>query len=547
MKKNINAFTIVELIVVIAVIGILATISVMGFERYQINARDAQRTSSVIVIAAALEKFYDLHGEYPSCSVIIGTNSPLAKVDERALIAPQADDGVTNSVSCANLTGANGEGDYYAFVGDSSAACVNGQVCLQWTLKYHDEKTGTIASIFSRRQVNLATSEAPVLTAAAAGYSRVDLAWSAVTNAGSYSVQYATNSAFSTGLVVKPSSTTSLSITGLTTGTTYYFRVQGVNGQSTGNWSNIKSIIVNFTNIAWTERTAPGLDYWTSAASSADGNKLIAGTTYYGGYLHTSTDAGATWTVRSSAGNLGWGSAASSSDGAKLTAAPNNGYIYTSNDSGATWTARTAAGSRQWWGLASSTDGTKLTASVAFGGYIYTSNDSGATWTEHSSVGARDWRSVSSSADGTKLTGVSADGYIYTSTNSGATWTARTVAGSLPWWFVRSSSDGTKLIASATVNNYIYISTNSGVTWTAATGAGSRNWRQVATSADGTKLAAGTWGGYIYTSIDSGATWTAQTAAGSRFWMVLDSSADGSKLFSGVSSKGYLYNGVYGP
>ena len=298
MKKNINAFTLVELIVVIAIIGVLATISVMGFERYQINARDAQRTSSATVIAAELEKFYDLHGEYPSCSVITGTNSPLAKVDERALIAPQADNGVTNSVSCADLTGADNEGDYYAFVGDNSSACVNGQVCLQWTLKYHDEKTGTIASISSRRQANLAMSGAPVLTASAAGYSQVNLSWSALGDAASYSVQYATNSAFSAGLGTKPSSTTSLSITGLDSGKTYYFRVQAVNGQSSGNWSATKSATTAIGSPSGSPTVlAAIISSSTARGTAGSAGSCLAGTTmtYQIRYHSTNVAADGSW------------------------------------------------------------------------------------------------------------------------------------------------------------------------------------------------------------------------------------------------------------
>jgi prepilin-type N-terminal cleavage/methylation domain-containing protein len=67
MKRS-RGFTIVELLVVIAVIGILTTISVVGYNRYQANSRDTQRAAKVTAIAEALEKYYDQHGEYPGCS-----------------------------------------------------------------------------------------------------------------------------------------------------------------------------------------------------------------------------------------------------------------------------------------------------------------------------------------------------------------------------------------------------------------------------------------------------------------------------------------------
>jgi prepilin-type N-terminal cleavage/methylation domain-containing protein len=540
MKKNINAFTLVELVVVIAVIGILAAISIMGLSRYQEIGRDAQRSSSATVIAVALEKYHDSHGEYPSCSAISSTTSPLTELDERVLIAPQADAGVTNSITCADLTGANGEGDYYAFIGDSSPACVNGQSCLQWTLKYHEEKTNTIASIFSRRQVNLAASPAPVLNAAATGYSQVDLTWSANTDAGSYSVQYATNSAFSAGLVVQSSSATSLSITGLTSGTTYYFRVQAVNGQSKSNWSNIKSLTVNFTTLTWKQNTGSGSRNFYGATLSDSGTKMAV--TNYNGYIYTSTDSGVTWTEQTSSGIRSWYSIASSADGTKLAAAAATKYttpteasaVYLSANSGATWTKSAAPGEST--SVAISADGTKVAAA---GSSIYASIDSGATWTDRSPNTSGGWSSINSSPNGAILSAKQGNN-IYISTNSGATWVIRAAFSSR----FAISADGTKLVT-ATDGGYIYTSTNSGANWTERTAAGSRNWRTFASSSDGSKLVAlDNSPGYIYTSIDSGATWVAQTTTGSTYRQGVDSTPDGSKIIIGPSS-GYIYTGVY--
>jgi len=66
MKKSTSGFTIVELLIVIVVIAILATISVVAFNGVQMRARDAKRASDIATIAKALEAYYAVNGRYPA-------------------------------------------------------------------------------------------------------------------------------------------------------------------------------------------------------------------------------------------------------------------------------------------------------------------------------------------------------------------------------------------------------------------------------------------------------------------------------------------------
>ncbi len=63
MKKG---FTLVELLVVMAIMGILATLLVGGFQTAQFRGRDAQRKSDLKQLANSLELFYNDYGFYPS-------------------------------------------------------------------------------------------------------------------------------------------------------------------------------------------------------------------------------------------------------------------------------------------------------------------------------------------------------------------------------------------------------------------------------------------------------------------------------------------------
>ena len=65
MKKG---FTLVELLVVMAIIAILATVIIGGFRSSQMRGRDAQRKSDLKQIANALEIFFADYGKYPPAS-----------------------------------------------------------------------------------------------------------------------------------------------------------------------------------------------------------------------------------------------------------------------------------------------------------------------------------------------------------------------------------------------------------------------------------------------------------------------------------------------
>lgn len=65
MNKNINGFTVVELLVVIVVIGILAGITIISYSQIRINALSSQRASDMEKITKALEMYRVKNGAYP--------------------------------------------------------------------------------------------------------------------------------------------------------------------------------------------------------------------------------------------------------------------------------------------------------------------------------------------------------------------------------------------------------------------------------------------------------------------------------------------------
>lgn len=66
LKKRQRGFTIVELLIVIVVIGILATLVIVTFTGIQQKARDSKRQTDVNAVASQLAAFYATNAYYPT-------------------------------------------------------------------------------------------------------------------------------------------------------------------------------------------------------------------------------------------------------------------------------------------------------------------------------------------------------------------------------------------------------------------------------------------------------------------------------------------------
>jgi prepilin-type N-terminal cleavage/methylation domain-containing protein len=75
IKINKKAFTLVEMVVVIAVIGILTTIAVVAVQNSRRGVRDAKRVADIKQIQTALKLYYNNVGSYPELASITASNS----------------------------------------------------------------------------------------------------------------------------------------------------------------------------------------------------------------------------------------------------------------------------------------------------------------------------------------------------------------------------------------------------------------------------------------------------------------------------------------
>ncbi|MFZ1248973.1 MAG: type II secretion system protein [Candidatus Saccharimonadales bacterium] len=65
LKNKNKGFTIVELLIVIVVIGILATLVIVTFTGIQQKGRNSQRQTDINAVDSQVEAFYAQHGFYP--------------------------------------------------------------------------------------------------------------------------------------------------------------------------------------------------------------------------------------------------------------------------------------------------------------------------------------------------------------------------------------------------------------------------------------------------------------------------------------------------
>jgi prepilin-type N-terminal cleavage/methylation domain-containing protein len=143
LKKRIQGFTIVELLIVIVVIGILALLVITTYSGIQAKARNSKRSSDVATIQTQLEAFFQNSGYYPSLGDMndaswLSTN--MKSLDTGALIDPS---NPTQSKTLVNSLDPNKQYGYV--VTDASGGSCEGSGedvnCAKYTLTAKYEGT----------------------------------------------------------------------------------------------------------------------------------------------------------------------------------------------------------------------------------------------------------------------------------------------------------------------------------------------------------------------------------------------------------------------
>ncbi|NDY71783.1 prepilin-type cleavage/methylation domain-containing protein [Desulfobacter hydrogenophilus] len=81
IRNNQNGFTLIELMIVVAIIGILAAIAIPNFLNYQLKAKTAEAKVNLGAIATSQESYRAENDTFHACAATPATNGGQVKVD----------------------------------------------------------------------------------------------------------------------------------------------------------------------------------------------------------------------------------------------------------------------------------------------------------------------------------------------------------------------------------------------------------------------------------------------------------------------------------
>lgn len=129
MRNYRRGFTIVELLIVIVVIAILASITVVAFNGVQQRGKDSQRKSDITAITKALELYYIDNGRYPAGSGSTTINNSWSTTADASwqnlatALAPYTSKLPTDPISTPGAAVTGGTGYNYAYYANTSTFC----------------------------------------------------------------------------------------------------------------------------------------------------------------------------------------------------------------------------------------------------------------------------------------------------------------------------------------------------------------------------------------------------------------------------------------
>lgn len=124
LKNKSKGFTIVELLIVIVIIAILATLVIVTFTGIQAKARDSQRQTDINAVDSHLEAFYAEYGYYPTYKDLTTASflsTYMKGLDAQALVDPSGN-GLQTLSTASTVPSNHGYGYYVSGASDCAPA-----------------------------------------------------------------------------------------------------------------------------------------------------------------------------------------------------------------------------------------------------------------------------------------------------------------------------------------------------------------------------------------------------------------------------------------
>lgn len=156
LKNKSKGFTIVELLIVIVVIGILATLVIVTFTGIQQKARDSKRQTDINALDSHIEAYYASTGHYPSntdLGSLTWVKANMKGLDPSAFVDPKASAPTGDATGIANQSeGSSTQYGYQVYQSDGATACgvTDDTDCAVFTLTAHLEN-GTQPNLYQKK------------------------------------------------------------------------------------------------------------------------------------------------------------------------------------------------------------------------------------------------------------------------------------------------------------------------------------------------------------------------------------------------------------
>ncbi len=154
LDRSVAGFTLVELLIVIVVIGILASLVLNNIQGAQGKARDSQRVTDISNLSSKLEEYHNDNGGYPNTF----TAATLPGIDPEALKDPLGNSitinaPVSDQVAAVAVAAPTATGASYKYIPYPTGCLAT--TCTGYVLKSYIEKpTATTLNPYVKKGIN---------------------------------------------------------------------------------------------------------------------------------------------------------------------------------------------------------------------------------------------------------------------------------------------------------------------------------------------------------------------------------------------------------